>query len=190
MQEVDVYLPDNVGITGFCDNSDDSGITLSFKGFVLSIAFEKTPGGERWFINNVELSYSSSNPIFEHIDRPNLDVKLGTPQGSTFLFSTPVGKSFACDTEQIVVMYSQDENDKSGHLAKLYLRETQMQGFMFKATSNWGPPFQCSASGTYRDESAPLFVGSTLALAVVLIVSGYGLWRYFKVKKFQYGNMA
>lgn len=32
----------------------------------------------------------------------------------------------------------QDENDKSGHLAKLFLRETRMQGFMYKAGGQWG----------------------------------------------------
>lgn len=63
-------------------------------------------GGERWFVNNVELSYSSSNPLFEHIDRPGLDVKLSTPP-HTFLFATPIGKSFECMQEQTIVMYAQ-----------------------------------------------------------------------------------
>lgn len=64
-----------------------------------------------------------------------------------------------------------------------------MQSFMYKAANQWGPPFQCSATGTYRDETAPIAVGSTLALAVVCTVTGYGLWRYFKVKKVDYGTM-
>jgi hypothetical protein len=68
------------------------------------MSFEKTPGGERWFMKNIELSYSTSNPIFEHIDRPNLDVKL---VNNSLLFSTPVGKSFQCDQEQVIIMYSQ-----------------------------------------------------------------------------------
>lgn len=182
-QEVDVYLPDFPGLAGECD-SDESSITLSFRGFVLSIAFEKSPGGERWFINDINLAYSSSNPIFEHIDRPGLNVKLATPPGSTFLFPTPVGKSFLCDQEQIIVMFSQDEEDKSGHLAKLYLRETRMQSFMYKAGNAWGPSYQCTASGTYRDESAPLFVGSTLAFAAVCTVAGYSIFRYMKVCSF------
>lgn len=32
----------------------------------------------------------------------------------------------------------QDENDKSGHLAKLYLRDTRMQAFMYRAGGQWG----------------------------------------------------
>lgn len=63
-------------------------------------------GGERWYMNQIELSYSSSNPLFEHIDRPNLNVKLSTPP-HTFLFPTPIGKSFECMPEKTVVMYSQ-----------------------------------------------------------------------------------
>jgi hypothetical protein len=57
-------------------------------------------------MNNVELSYSSSNPLFEHIDRSNLNVKLSTPP-HTFLFATPIGKSFECMQEQTIVMFSQ-----------------------------------------------------------------------------------
>ena len=66
----------------------------------------QTPGGERWSINNVELEYSSSNPIFKHIDRPGLNVKLSTPPG-TLLYPTPVGKSYTCDQEVIITMFAQ-----------------------------------------------------------------------------------
>lgn len=99
-----MYLPDYPQLSGVCDDSDDSSITMTFRGFTLTISFEKTPGGERWFVNRMDLSYSSSNQMFEHIDRPGLDVKLSN---TTLLFSTPVGKSFQCDKEQTVIMYSQ-----------------------------------------------------------------------------------
>ncbi|CRL05660.1 CLUMA_CG018695, isoform A [Clunio marinus] len=187
-READVYLPDNPGLKGICDNSDESSVTLSFRGFILSMYFSKTPGGERWYVNTIELSYSSSNPIFEHIDRPNLNVKLSTPP-HTFLFPTPIGKSFECMQEKTIVMFSQDESDRSGHLAKLFLRDTRLQGFMYKVGGQWGSPFQCTATGTYRDESAPFYLGTILGIACIATVAGYGVWRYLKVKKFQYGNM-
>lgn len=63
-------------------------------------------GGERWYVNQVQLAYSTNNPIFEHIDRPNLNVKLSTPP-HTYLFPTPIGKSFECMQEKTTVMYSQ-----------------------------------------------------------------------------------
>lgn len=105
-KEADAYMPDNPGLTGMCDDSDDSTIMITFRGFTLTMYFEKTPGGERWYITTVELTYNSNNQLFEHIDRPNLNVKLSTPP-HTFLFPTPIGKSFECSTEQTIVMYSQ-----------------------------------------------------------------------------------
>lgn len=73
-KEADAFLPDNPELYGDCTDPDASSITLKFKGFVLVMEFKKTPGGERWYVSNVELSYSSSNQIFEHIDRPGLEV--------------------------------------------------------------------------------------------------------------------
>lgn len=57
-------------------------------------------------MNNVEIFYTASNQIFEHIDRPGLDVKLATPPG-TLLFPTPVGKSYTCEQEVIITMFAQ-----------------------------------------------------------------------------------
>lgn len=133
----------------------------------------------------MELTYSSSNKLFELIDRPNLNVRLTTPIHNTMYFPTPVGKSYTCDQEQEVTMFSPDENDKSGHIAKLYLRDLRMQSFMYKASGKWGPPFQCSATGTYRDETAPLAVGTALAVAVLITISGYAAWRYIFFKIFK-----
>lgn len=105
-------------------------------------------------------------------------------------FPTPVGKSYVCDKEQSVVLYAPiDSGDMSGHIARLYLRDLHMQSFMFKESGKWGPPFHCSATGSYRDETAPLAVGTALSIAVLLTISGYGGWRYFKIKKVQYGSM-
>lgn len=139
-------------------------------------------------MDNVDLAYSTNNKYFEHIDRPDLHVKLSTPTNA-LLFPTPVGKSYTCDQENVITMFAQGQNDMSGHLAKLYLRDLRMQSFMYKEASTWGPPFQCSASGSYRDETAPVAVGSTLAVVVLATITGYGIWRYFKVKKVQYGTM-
>ena len=45
-------------------------------------------------------------------------------------------------TVNIITVYlPKDENDRSGHLAKLLFRETRMQGFMYKAGGQWGESF-------------------------------------------------
>ena len=51
--------------------------------------------------------------------------------------------------------------------------------------------FVCSPGGakSYRDETAPIAVGSTLAVITLLTVAGYGVYRYMKVKKVQYDAM-
>ncbi|XP_023160241.1 lysosome-associated membrane glycoprotein 5 [Drosophila hydei] len=188
--EADLYMPDNPLLSGECDNTNLEILTMDFRGFSLSMTFKKSSGGEGWYINLFELTYSSSNPLFEHPDRPNLNVKLTSPAQTPMYFPTPVGKSYLCDKEQTVILYAPHESgDQSGHIARLYLRDMHMQSFMFKESGKWGPSFHCSATGSYRDETAPLAVGTALAIAVLLTISGYGGWRYFKVKKVQYGSM-
>uniref|UniRef100_A0A336LR72 CSON012856 protein n=1 Tax=Culicoides sonorensis TaxID=179676 RepID=A0A336LR72_CULSO len=187
IKEADTYLPDQVKISGVCDE-DESRMSMTWKNFTLTLFFAKTPGGERWYLVNSEVRYSTSNPLFEHIDKYGIDVTLVSDK-SQLLFPTPVGKSFTCPKETIIPLTG-DSSDRSGHTAKLYLREIQMQAFMFKKANVWGPEFECSATGTYRDETAPLFTGLTLAFAVAGVIAGYGIWRYLKIKKFQYGTMA
>lgn len=72
--EANTFLPDDVKLSGDCSEEDISSISLEFKGFKLFMEFKKTPGGERWYVSNVELEYSSSNPILRAIDRPGLSV--------------------------------------------------------------------------------------------------------------------
>lgn len=38
--------------------------------------FKKSPGGERWYVSTIDLTYSSSNPLLKQIDRPNLQVSV------------------------------------------------------------------------------------------------------------------
>lgn len=68
-------MPDHPDLYGDCSEEDYSQIVLKFKGFTLTMEFKKTPGGERWYMSFVQLEYSSSNTLFEHIDRPGLDVR-------------------------------------------------------------------------------------------------------------------
>jgi len=51
--------------------------------------------------------------------------------------------------------------------------------------------YECSPGGglAFRDETAPIAVGSTLAVVVLLTVTGYGVYRYVRIKKVQYDTM-
>lgn len=74
--ESDTYIPDYPDLSGDCSESDISSVSIGFKEFVLSIIFKKTPGGERWYVHRMDLTYSTSNPSFLHIDRPGLNVSI------------------------------------------------------------------------------------------------------------------
>lgn len=68
------FLPDETELSGDCSDENVEGLTMSFKGFTLFMLFKKTPGGERWYVSTIDLTYSSSNPLLKQIDRPNLQV--------------------------------------------------------------------------------------------------------------------
>lgn len=104
------------------------------------------------------------------------------------LIPTPVGKSFVC--KDIDVPLEPDDED---HLppdihGTLLLRSLQVQPFMYKR-EDFEEAFECKSQKSFRDETAPVVVGSTLAVAVLLTISGYGVYRYFRVKNVQYNTM-
>lgn len=73
------FLPDDVELSGDCSEEDVETLYMKFKGFTLYMLFKKTPGGERWYVSIIELSYSTSNPLLKQIDRPNLQVSEQCP---------------------------------------------------------------------------------------------------------------
>lgn len=65
----------------------------------------------------------------------------------------------------------------------------KLQPFKFK-NNEFATEYSCeSMQARARDETAPIAVGSTLAVAVLLTISGYAGYRYFKVKKVKYDTM-
>ncbi|EFN83677.1 Uncharacterized protein C20orf103 [Harpegnathos saltator] len=184
-QEADIYVPEDATVTGNCDNENTVTMSLKWKAFVLSWSFAKTPGGERWYVEKIELTYNSSEKHFEHIEQPNKTIRLSTGQKhSSMLFPTPVGKSYACSDETEIPL-----TDGKNH-ASVLLRNMKLQPFKFK-NNEFAAEFSCTALSARagRDETAPVAVGSTLAAAVLLTITGYAAYRYFKVKKVKYDTM-
>lgn len=104
------------------------------------------------------------------------------------LFPTPVGKSYACEESVVDLVFPEGEYNPASISGKIFLRTYQLQPFMYKG-AKFGPAFDCNAQFGFRDETAPIAVGSTLAVAVLATVTGYGVFRYFKIKKVQYNAM-
>ena len=66
----------------------------------------------------------------------------------------------------------------------------RVQPFVFR-NNEFSVEFSCLAlsARANRDETAPVAVGSTFAAAVLLTITGYAGWRYFKIKKVKYDTM-
>ncbi|XP_075214102.1 lysosome-associated membrane glycoprotein 5 [Lycorma delicatula] len=186
-QEKDQYVPDSPAISGEC-NDDDSKITLTWqKDFRLTFNFRKTPGGERWFVESVELKVDSSNRFFEHFKDKGKEFVLSSKyKQRTLLFPTPVGQAYTCHKELKLIL----SNPSTDLTARLYFLEFKIEPFIFK-NDDFGQEYKCSnlGAGPYRSETAPLIVGSTLAFMCLATVTGYGIFRYFKIKKVQYDTM-
>lgn len=104
------------------------------------------------------------------------------------LFPTPVGRSYECGESIVTLVSTPSEGGPQNVTGTLFLRQFQVQPFMFKS-EQFEQSFTCSNQRSYRDETAPIAVGSTLAIAVLGIITGYGAFRYFKIKKVQYNTM-
>ncbi|XP_047349994.1 uncharacterized protein LOC124949250 isoform X1 [Vespa velutina] len=181
----DLFVPDDAMVTGNCDNENTVTMSLKWNAFMLLWSFAKTPGGERWYVEKIELTYNSSDRHFELVDQPNKTVRVSTgSKHSAMLFPTPVGKSYACDNETEIHLTD------GKHTATVILRNMKLQPFKFK-NNEFAAEFSCAALSARAngDETAPVAVGSTLAAAVLLTITGYAAYRYFKVKKVKYDTM-
>lgn len=186
---IDGFIPENAMVEGDCRYEDTATMIISWPGFRLEMNFAKTPGGERWYVDKVSLVVSASKTAeLHHYHRI-------ASQGSTFKvtmdanqFPTPVGNSFSCSEAVVQMGPDPDSASIPGLTGTLYLRKVQLQPFMYKS-ADFSPEYECNSQSRIRDETAPIAVGSTLAIAVLCTITGYGAWRYFKVKKVQYNTM-
>ncbi|KAF7285987.1 uncharacterized protein LOC143199068 [Rhynchophorus ferrugineus] len=184
-EQADSFIPENAVVTGNCAKEDTVKMTLGWGGYGLDLTFDKTPGGDHWYLSNVELTVSIDVPQFHGIKTRDNTIKL---YSSKMLIPTPVGKSYLCNEVDIPL-----ETDEADHPPKdvrgtLLLRLLQVQAFMYRS-ENFSTPFECKSQRSFRSETAPIAVGSTLAIAALATVTGYGVFRYFKVKNVQYNTM-
>ncbi|RZC37851.1 uncharacterized protein BDFB_004176, partial [Asbolus verrucosus] len=184
-EQADSFIPDKALVDGNCKNEDASFISISWTGYNLVLNFAKTPGGERWYIKNIELTVSPDLPQFHNIKTHGKPIKLYHKET---LIPTPVGKSYSCQEVDIDLETDEDDHPPPGLKGSLLLRLLQLQPFMYKG-EEFESSFECKPQKSYPDETAPIAVGSTLAIAVLMTVTGYGIFRYFKIKNVQYNTM-
>ncbi|XP_057672081.1 uncharacterized protein LOC130903776 [Diorhabda carinulata] len=185
-EQADSFIPEKALIEGECKEEDAAWMRISWTGYSLIINFAKTPGGERWYISSIELTVSPDLPQFHGIPiQRKSSIKLYHRQ---MLIPTPVGKSYSCSEVEIPLETDEEDNPPPGMHGTLYLRLLQVQAFMYRSES-FDTSFECKLQRSFRDETAPIAVGSTLAVAVLVTIAGYAAYRYFKVKNVQYNTM-
>lgn len=99
-----------------------------------------------------------------------------------------MGRSYACPEVNIDLKPDDSDNPPPGLRGSLLLRLLKLQPFMYK-NDDFETSYDCKAQRAFRDETAPIAVGSTLAAAVLMTVTGYGVFRYFKVNNVKYNTM-
>ncbi|XP_050518718.1 uncharacterized protein LOC126892907 [Diabrotica virgifera virgifera] len=185
-EKADSFIPEKALIEGDCKDEDAAFMRISWTGYSLVINFAKTPGGERWYISSLGLNISPDLPQFHGIPiQRKSSIKL---YHRKMLIPTPVGKSYSCSEVEVSLETDEEDNPPPGIHGILFLRLLQVQPFMYKS-EDFETAFECKPQRSFRDETAPIAVGSTLAIAVLVTISGYGAYRYFKVKNVQYNTM-
>ncbi|KAF5296027.1 hypothetical protein FQR65_LT10330 [Abscondita terminalis] len=187
-EQVDTYMPEDALVEGTCKNEDSASMKISWEGYSMIWNFAKTPGGERWYVSQIDLTVSTALERYHSVKAYVLPAKSFRLVHDQMIFPTPVGKSYACEESTLTLELPEGEYNPASLSGQVYLRTFQLQPFMYKG-SNFGPAFDCNMQVAFKDETVPIAVGSTLAIAVLATVTGYGVFRYFKIKKVQYNTM-
>lgn len=187
-ERADTYMPEDALVEGTCKYEDTASMKITWDGYSMIWSFAKTPGGERWYVSQIELIVSTELERYHSVRSYVLPAKSFKLNHDQMIFPTPVGKSYACEETTVTLTFPEGEYNPASFSGKVFLRTFQLQPFMYKGAI-FGPAFDCNVQLAFRDETAPIAVGSTLAIAVLATVTGYGVFRYFKIKKVQYNTM-
>ncbi|KAL1517825.1 hypothetical protein ABEB36_001543 [Hypothenemus hampei] len=188
-EQADTFIPKDAAVLGTCGEEEIVKMNLVWLGYSLTLSFAKTPGGEHWYLSNVELTVNVDMPKFHGIQRYNSRNKNLRLYNDSMVMPTPVGRSYYCDDEvDIALRTHASDHPPQGVSGVLLLRALQIQAFMHRS-DNFSTPYHCKAQRSFRSETAPIAVGSTLAIAALAIVVGYGVFRYYKVSSVQYNTM-
>lgn len=63
----DAYIPEKTIVDGDCQYGDSASMRISWSEYVLFWEFAKTPGGDTWYVSNIELTVGTSLPAYHTI---------------------------------------------------------------------------------------------------------------------------
>ncbi|XP_030757470.1 uncharacterized protein LOC115883278, partial [Sitophilus oryzae] len=186
-EQADSFIPENAMVTGNCAKEDTVKMNIGWTGYSLALTFDKTPGGDHWYLSNVELTVSIiDNDKFNGIKTRDNTLKL---YSSKMLIPTPVGKSYLCPRVSIPLETDEADHPPKNVHGSLLLRLLQVRAFISAMKISLRRSSVNLKGALGKSETAPIAVGSTLAILLLATVTGYGVFRYFKVKNVQYNTM-
>lgn len=187
-QKVEVTVPLSGHVKGKCEGPDKpSSLKISWGKFIFSLHFNKT-SEDLWSVTLVQLTYDTSEGLFD--GAANLE-KVTAKSKKVSLFETPVGKSYYCPAQEVIILYNENQQVANVDLKEIHLQPYAVEDGKFSTIHRCNrvdfggldeEPF-------VQDETVPLAVGCTLALITLLILVGFSVHRAYNAAKVDYNTV-
>lgn len=194
LQTVTLKMPESATAKGICASEDQEPVLeLTWPVFRFILMFSRVPpvndkGRGSWKVSSVEIQFNTNSPFFP--GATNAGKRTARSSDNMTLFETPMGESYYCPTPKLVTL----TDSRGGHKVAVQFKDLHIQAYDFQGT--YGPAHRCSQvrmAGVQdpfpQDETVPIAVGSTLAVAAVAVVVGYALYRSVFVRRVDYNTM-
>uniref|UniRef100_T1IQN9 Lysosome-associated membrane glycoprotein 5 n=1 Tax=Strigamia maritima TaxID=126957 RepID=T1IQN9_STRMM len=160
-------------------------ITLQWLGYNFTLIVNKTISGDAWQLKSMELKFNPQN-VFEAPDEPSL-ATLSANTETLQMFTAPLDQSLSCIPSKPIILYTNDDTPA----AFVAIHQMRLQAFdvghEFESDSPCIEPVAKKES--YQSDTAPIAVGSTLAVLTLGVIVGYAIYRSLVNKKVDYGNI-
>ncbi|XP_077522308.1 lysosome-associated membrane glycoprotein 5 [Amblyomma americanum] len=194
LQTVTLKMPESAKAKGICATEDQEPVLeLTWPVFRFILMFSRVPpvndkGRGSWKVSGMEIQFNTNSPFFP--GATNAGKRTARSSDNMTLFETPMGESYFCPTPKLVTL----TDSRGGRKVAVQFKDLRIQAYDFQGT--YGPAHRCSQvrmAGVQdpfpQDETVPIAVGSTLAVAAVAVVVGYALYRSVFVRRVDYNTM-
>ncbi|CAG0902151.1 unnamed protein product [Darwinula stevensoni] len=185
MIHTEVTMPDDPVVGGNCeDNVADLSLTWNRGLFALTISFDQNAAGTRWQMHSITLVYDRSDKAFKNSHVDGGQVTLMADQSTMPYFGgTRMPYAYYCPANLQVQLRGKNSPDEGS--ATLTFSFLHLKPFV-GPSGDFGPPAErCETV----NEAVAIAVGSILAISTGLLIVGYAIYRYIKVKKVHYNTM-
>ncbi|KAH7972062.1 hypothetical protein HPB52_006156 [Rhipicephalus sanguineus] len=196
LQTVTLKMPESAKAKGICATEDQEPVLeLTWPVFRFILMFSRVPpvsdkGRGSWKVSGMEIQFNTNSPFFPGATNGKSGKRTARSPENMTLFETPMGESYFCPTPKLVTL----TDSRGGRKVAVQFKDLRIQAYEFQGT--YGPAHRCSQvrmAGVQdpfpQDETVPIAVGSTLAVAAVAVVVGYALYRSVFVRRVDYNTM-